>query len=387
MLRALAVENYRSLRRLRLPLSALTVVTGSNGTGKSSLYRAFRLLADASRNGVAAALAREGGMSSALWAGSARSTASEPSQGGRAPRDGAVSLRLGFGADDFGYCIDLGLPMPTPTMFGRDPEIKVESVWAGPLLRPATLLAERRGPLVRIRSDGDGWQHLTDRMLPFDSMLSRVADLERAPELMHIRELVRSWRFYDHFRTDGDAPLRVAQIGTRTPVLGNDGADLAAALQTIIEIGRAGALAAAVDRAFPGSRIDVEPTNGRFELLFHQPGLQRPLSVAELSDGTIRFLLLAAALLSPRPPMLLVLNEPETSLHPELIPALAELMSEASAATQLIVVTHSAPLVAALTDITDADQLSTIELIKNNGQTLVAAQGSLDEPPWHFPNR
>jgi predicted ATPase len=375
VLRSLAVENYRSLRRLRLPLNELTVVTGANGTGKSSLYRAFRLLADASRNGVAAALAREGGVSSALWAGPDNHVS-------------AVSLRLGFGGDDFGYCIDLGLPTPSGSMFGRDPEIKVESVWAGPLLRPAALLAERRGPLVRIRSDSGGWQQLTDRVQPFDSMLSQVADLERAPELMHIRELVRSWRFYDHFRTDAEAPLRTAQVGTRTPVLSNDGENLAAALQTIIEIGDTGALAAAVDDAFPGSKLSVDSTNGRFELSLNQPGLQRPLSSAELSDGTIRFLLLAAALLSPRPPTLLVLNEPETSLHPELISALAPLMAaRSSMGTQLLVVTHSAALVTALTEITDSERLSKIELIKDHGQTLIADQGPLDEPPWHFPDR
>lgn len=65
----LAVENYRSLRRLVVPLAALTVVTGANGTGKSNLYRALRLLADAARNGAVAALAREGGLPSTLWAG------------------------------------------------------------------------------------------------------------------------------------------------------------------------------------------------------------------------------------------------------------------------------------------------------------------------------
>ena len=57
MLTSLAVENYRSLRRLVMPLHGLNVVTGANGTGKSSLYRALRLLADASRNGAVAALA------------------------------------------------------------------------------------------------------------------------------------------------------------------------------------------------------------------------------------------------------------------------------------------------------------------------------------------
>ena len=68
-----------------------------------------------------------------------------------------------------------------------------------------------------------------------------------------LREQMRSWRFYDHFRTDVDAPARLPQIGTHTPVLSNDGADLAAALQTILEIGDPEALTEAVDDAFPGS--------------------------------------------------------------------------------------------------------------------------------------
>ena len=87
---------------------------------------------------------------------------------------------------------------------------------------------------------------------------------------------------------------------------------------------------------------------GRFDLRLHGPGLLRPLSGAELSDGTLRYLLLIAALLSPRPPGLLVLNEPETSLHPELLPALARLMITAAERSQLLIITHSAALVDAL---------------------------------------
>ncbi|EUA03415.1 AAA domain protein [Mycobacterium kansasii 824] len=69
MLGTVAVENYRSLRQLVVPLRQLNVVTGANGTGKSNLYRALRLLADSARNGAVAALAREGGLSSTIWAG------------------------------------------------------------------------------------------------------------------------------------------------------------------------------------------------------------------------------------------------------------------------------------------------------------------------------
>ena len=104
-------------------------------------------------------------------------------------------------------------------------------------------------------------------------------------------------------------------------MLSNDGADLAAALQTIIEIGDAEGLAQAVDDAFPGSRIKIQGKGGRFEVSMRQHGLLRPLAAAELSDGTLRYLLWIAALLSPRPAELLVLNEPETSLHPDLLPA------------------------------------------------------------------
>jgi predicted ATPase len=97
---------------------------------------------------------------------------------------------------------------------------------------------------------------------------------------------------------------------------------MAAALQTIQEIGDPDALAEAVADAFPGSSISVLNIDGRFEIAMHQHGLLRPLRAAELSDGTLRYLLWIAALLTPRPPGLLVLNEPETSLHPDLLPAL-----------------------------------------------------------------
>ncbi|UBI37458.1 MULTISPECIES: AAA family ATPase [Streptomyces] len=121
MLITLAVENYRSLSRLVLPLGPLTVVTGANGTGKSSLYRSLRLLADAARGGAVAALAREGGLPSTLWAG----------PGKTAGRD-AAALRLGFAGDDFGYAVDFGYPSGAAghpgSFFALDPEIKSEAV-------------------------------------------------------------------------------------------------------------------------------------------------------------------------------------------------------------------------------------------------------------------
>jgi predicted ATPase len=214
-------------------------------------------------------------------------------------------------------------------------------------------------------------------------MLSTMSDPERAPELLELREEVRSWRFYDHFRADAEAPARQSQIGTLTPVLAHDGRDLAAALQTIRAIGDGPALDAAVEDAFPGARVDVV-TGDRFTVLFEQHGLLRPLSAAELSDGTLRYLLWIAALLTPRPPSLMILNEPETSLHPDLLPALARLIEKASKRAQVWVVSHASRMIAALRE---AQNCNAITLTKELGETAIEGQGMLDAPPWRWPER
>ena len=107
----------------------------------------------------------------------------------------------------------------------------------------------------------------------------------------------------------------------------------------------------------------------------------RPLGVAELSDGTLRYLLLVAALLSPRPPELMVLNEPEASIHPSLMPSLARLLATASARCQIVVVSHSEALIGALRS--DGSTTS-VQLQKDLGETVAP---DVDAPRWVWPKR
>src|SRR4030081_12115 len=163
MITRLAISGYRSLREIKVTLGALNIVTGANGSGKSSLYRALRLLADVAQGRIIQSLAGEGGLHSTFWAGPesfARSVkrGEHPVQG--TVRKASLSLKLGFAGDDYGFAIDLGLPQPSSSAFARDPEIKVEALWTGETLGRSNVFAARNGPGVRVRSDSGEWRQV-----------------------------------------------------------------------------------------------------------------------------------------------------------------------------------------------------------------------------------
>lgn len=353
-LQRLTVRGYRSLLDVSLAAGPVTVVQGGNGTGKSNLYRALGLVSAAAQGTLAHAIAAEGGMGSILWAG--------------ARRKGPQRVEVEVEWTDLRYRLVLGLPQTVgPDPFPLDPEVKSEVIEVAAGSRWLTV-AERTNASAMMRDD-DG-ERVT---FPFDlwrgeSMLTQLRDPRAFPIAAEVRARIADWRLYHEFRTGADAPARSPQLGVYTSQLAADGADLAAAFATIRHVGDVSRYQDLVGAAFDGARVGHEVDGaGRFSLTL-DTGLTRPLAASELSDGTLRFLCLLTALRSPRPASFVAFNEPETSLHPDLLPTLAQVIAERSGDSQIWITTHSALLA---DQVADRAGVTVHRLQREDGATAV----------------
>ncbi|MEN8467884.1 AAA family ATPase, partial [Enterobacter cloacae subsp. cloacae] len=319
MIKNLHIQNYRSIRDMSLELEQLNIVFGPNGTGKSNIYKAIYLMHSAAQGQFSQALANEGGILKVFWAGKTRS-------------DQLRRMNLAVETETYEYELQVGFveKLPYPSQFQLDPVIKEESIWlSGQHRRPSSQLMKRKNQAVFLNNVHHEKVTHSGTLYENESVFGQLGEPHLYPEVSQMRESLRNWRFYHEFSVSSGSAIRAPQVGFRSPVLASDGANLAAAFQTIVEIGDELLLMRILDQAFPGCVFYSDNTGGRFRMMMQREGLSRPLEPAEFSDGTLRFLCLAVALLSPRPPAFIALNEPENSLHPQMLPALASLIAEA----------------------------------------------------------
>ncbi|MCJ2071527.1 AAA family ATPase [Methylobacterium sp. J-030] len=368
VVREVAVSGYRSLRRIGFPVDALSVFVGGNGTGKTNLYRALELLQAAARGSLTRDLAAEGGMESALWAGRRR-------QGEPVRICLSATLRADSLAQDFIYAVEIGLVpqnqgVTLGAAFVNEPQIKTERLTIRTRGRTAVILdRDRRCGFVR---DADGRKRsLGEDLLPTETALGSLLDATGHPEIALVRQALTAWRFHHDFRTDAGSPLRRPCLAVTTPTLSSDGSDLAALLATLAHIRQdTDAIDTAVDHAFPGARLILPAPGHTASFGVRFPDFPtRIFEPAELSDGTLRYLALAGALLGYRLPPFIALNEPETSLHPDLMDPLARLIARAAERTQVWLVTHSERLAEGIAEHGGARPRT---VIKRDGETWIA---------------
>ncbi|HKX08271.1 MAG TPA: AAA family ATPase [Stellaceae bacterium] len=373
MLSEFHAAGYRSLRKIRFPVGRLGVFVGANGVGKTNLYRALQLLQASAAGTLSRELAAEGGMASALWA-------SERPHG----KPVRMVFRAGLGplpggAADYSYEVSagvvqsyevqLGVRQPTAAAFPLEPQIKEETLTFHHRGRNHKLL-ERRGPAVFARDDKGVRHELGTELMASETALGSLEDPARFPDIHSLRATLLDWRFYHEMRTDLDSPLRRPCLAVVTPTLASDGANLAAVLATLVHIRQDTVdLDRAIEDAFPDAALEV-PVPGRtasFGLRFADHP-KRVFEAWELSDGTLRYLALAGALLAYRLPAFIALNEPETSIHPDVLDPLARLIARASERTQIWLVTHSERLAAA---IAEHAAVTPLTVIKQDGETWI----------------
>ena len=360
MISQLVIRGYRSVRNVRLNLGQLNVLTGTNGCGKSNLYRSLMLLHGSANGRFSEMIAEEGGMPSVLWAGQSRG-------------NGPVQMEISVSFDNgLNYSFACGLPdkNSVPEVFRRDPQIKREQISIN-----KSVMVDRSINGVSLRASDGEKVHLPMSLSASESVLAQIVDPERFPAITNTRNAFASWRFYHGFRTDEASDIRQPQICSFSPVLSANGKNVASAVLTISEVGDRDAFDRAVYDALGGSRVVIEvDASNRARIQLLQRGLSRPLEASELSDGTLRYICLLAALLSPRPPKLIGLNEPETSLHPDVLPALARLIADVAKQTQVWMVTHAYRLAE---DVTSRFGTRPVGLVMRSGATETQEEAGL----------
>ncbi|WP_243369928.1 AAA family ATPase [Microvirga solisilvae] len=359
---------YRSLRHIRFPVEPLSVFVGANGTGKTNLYRSLQLLQSAAAGTLAHDLAAEGGFDSVFWAGT---------RNPKEPVRVKLGVRLsgeGAGGYNLEYAVETGLVKSAGGViwgagFLLEPQIKAETlVYEAP--RRSKKLLDRQGPHGHCLDEEGLKRPLGGEILPSETALNSLQDAAAFPDLHLARRTMLEWRFFHDFRTDARSSLRQPCLAVTSPTLASDGSNLAAVFATLAHIRQDTVdLDQAFDDAFPGARLVIpEPDRfASFGVVFPDYP-KRIFQPSELSDGTLHFLALAGALLSYRLPPFIALNEPEASLHPDLLEPLARMIVSASRRTQVWLVTHSEPLAEA---ITRNSGVSPRRVIKRKGETWI----------------
>jgi predicted ATPase len=220
------------------------------------------------------------------------------------------------------------------------------------------------------------WEHN-----PLESSLSQVPKMFKEPELF--RRALSSSIYYHILDVAPRSPVRLPQTMRPAGLPGQDGEDLVTCLYYLRETerDRFDAVEDTLKAAFPAfERLDFPPVAaGTITMAWKDRHFSRPMYAHQLSEGTLRFLWLVTLLQSPQLPAVTMIDEPEVSLHPDMLRMLAGLLREASDRTQLIVATHSDRFVRFL----QPSELIAMDISDEGNATMTWAD-SLDLEKWLF---
>jgi predicted ATPase len=319
------ISGFRRLLAVDLAVRPFMVLIGANGVGKTSFLDALSVLSASASGNLNNMLSQLGGITSLLTRGK---------------------------TEDLAFLVDMAVPGHEPLEY----ELRLNLKGTGYSISRELLCQRRQGfndPFRHIdSSDGDiryyeteenrlvrpDWEHNS-----LETSLSQVPKMFRQPE--ELRRILATATQYHVLDVGPRAPVKMPQPMKPASLPGPDGGDLVPYLYYLREgdRDRFEIILDSLRTAFPDfEELNFPPVAaGMLAMTWKDKKFSKPIYMNELSEGTLRFLWLVSLLQSPSLSTVTMIDEPEVSLHPELLSLLADLMREASKRTQLIVATHS----------------------------------------------
>jgi predicted ATPase len=324
-IRKLHLKNLLSFEDCEVELQDLNVLIGANGSGKSNLIEAIGLLRSLVYD-HGAYLRQGGGPAAWIWKGQRR---------GGPPKSAEFNSTLASGESE-----------------GLVHSFHMDS--AGTLNQESLHTPDRTEIFSRVGKDL--WLNGLSQYESDQSVFRQYRNPADPTPVTAIGKKLESIRIYREFRTGKNEPLRGGTSGgTEGSRLDESGQNLALVLHDFDaknRLDQMGKILGELNADY--KRVKPRYVNGVWLVQLDEEGLLDPVLSQRISDGTLKFLCLAAVLLDPEPPPLICIEEPETGLHPEALRVVGNLLLQAAARTQLVVTTHSADLINEFTSIPDA---------------------------------
>lgn len=346
-IKQLDIKGFRSLKDVTWRPGDLNVVIGQNGTGKSNLLRMLELVSASAQGRLSKYIESAGGIDAILWDGVASSiTFCLKVSAGRPPMEWEESYELEI--DD----LFMGLPYVSRETLMNDRE-KLHGK-----MPHAVAVIERNGKQILF----NGKQvSLSEAVSDHETLLSLINSLSFEAKQSRVSYAASTFRqqlaevtVYHDLDVGQKSSIRQPAVPSFERKVEPNGQNLVPVLHTLYTGDREfkrnidSAMHAAFGRDY--EEIVFPPAaDRRIQFRVRWKSLKREQSAADLSDGTLRFLLLLTALISPGPPSVIAIDEPETGLHPAMLPIIAEFAVEAASRRQIVFTTHSPQFLDAFT--------------------------------------
>lgn len=325
----LDIQGFRSLKNVSWRPGDLNVIIGPNGSGKSNLLRMLEMISAAAQGRLSRYVQDEGGIGAILWDGE---------------------------TDTINTYLHILLPEDVAeAQVNYGFELQRQGKSSAYQVAKELLEAGRGGPeyLISFADHGSVTQEGQKLVVSKDghekeTLLSIVSGpLSSSKIINSLQNQFETWTIYQDIRTDQHAAIRQAPVSRLEQRVAPDGQNLINVLHTLYSKDRQfkqdinDAMFAAFGEEFDELVFPPDAGDQRVQMRVRWKTLKRDQSTAELSDGTLCFLLLITILANPYRPPLIAIDEPETGLHPSMLPIIADFAVEASRHTQVIFTTHS----------------------------------------------